>query len=228
MSTQTLVDALQQSVISRFDILHKDLEYTETILLNQIAAIKNSLNNNPDTDTGTGNNPPPIFSRTTDIDEDLLPLVNDGRIDIVNDRNYIVTHLFTTFNGNWDVNPNQPYAVKQRFRNKFLKQMNDPLYIDDGGAQKHILVGLYDHNWLPLAGYNVLFNTNDNNNPFTMATKRSGFANNQMSPDAAYWPSNGQSGNWYITLPNTALKVTGIGLINKWHVSTYVVIQKVN
>lgn len=166
-------------------------------------------------------------SQTIDYDEDLKPSIVDGRLSVVNDKDYIVTDLFTTFNGNWDNQIGQPYSIKQRFRDKFLKSVGDPKYIDDGGAQAHILVGVYDKDGNPIQGKEIYFNTKDNANPFTMPTKKSGFANTQMGPSSAYWPDNGQSGFWYVTLPGTTIKITGIGLINKWHVSTFIIIKKI-
>lgn len=205
--------ALKTSMQKQFTKMLNDVVEAEASFMNQIGLL---IDNNPTKPT----------NKTVDVDEDLVELVNTSRLVLTNDKDYIITHVFTTFNGSWDISPNQKYSIKQRFRDKFLKPISDPLYVSAG--QKHIYVGVYDHNWLPVVGQQVFFSTKDDVHQIYKPTDKSGFANNEMSPNAAYWPSNGQSGFWYITLPNTTIKVSGIGLINKWHISTYIVIQKIN
>lgn len=212
MATREELLQLKQSIQKQYTLLADTLVNTETRLLQQIDLLINNIN------------VPPVNTIKTDIDEDLAQL----KIDIINDKDYVVTDLFCTYNGNWDVNPNQKYSIKQRFRDKFLKPINDPLYIDDGGAQKHLLVGIYDWNNVPVINQSVFYNTKDQLNPYTTNTKNSGWANMQMSPSSAFWPDSGQTGFWYITIPNTTLRVSGLGLINKHHISIYVAIKKIN
>lgn len=197
----------------QFTTLHTTLNAFETVAMQKINALIASVN------------PTPIVVNITDISEDFKSLIDTNRLVIANDTNYVVTDIFTTYNGSWEVT-GQPFAIKQRFRDKFLKTTNDPLYIDDGGAQKHILVGIYDKNGKPIQGKEVVFNTKDEANRYIMPTKKSGFSNVQLSASSAFWPESGQSGFWYITLPGTNLKVAGLGLPNKWHIATYIIIKK--
>jgi hypothetical protein len=214
VSNEELVD-YRNALQKQFNTMHTTLNAFETVAMQKI----NTLIANVD--------PTPIVVNIVDVAEDLKPLMDSDRLVISNDTNYVVTDIFTTYNGNWEAT-GQPFAIKQRFRDKFLKPTNDPLYIDDGGAQKHILVGVYDKDGKPIQGKEVLFNTRDEANRYVMPTKKSGFSNVQLSASSAFWPDSGQAGFWYITLPGTNLKVTGLGLPNKWHIATYIIIKKIN
>ena len=134
--------------------------------------------------------------------------------------------IWTTFFGKWDVGQASPYAIEQFYRDKYLKPWNHQYYIDDAGGDHHIFVGIFDENGVPVSDYPVQFSTENFNSYDVLNTKQHGFSNVVLYPSSNYDPMT-QKGPWKVRIGTDSDIVTGIGLPNGHHVSTWVTYRKV-
>lgn len=145
-------------------------------------------------------------------------------------RVWQVVDIFTTFNGSWEPNPADQFAIDQWARDAYLFPSGHPYNNTSGGGDHHIQVcvtGLTDER---LLGAGVLF-TSDGvqhlqpaDDPALVTqrnTESSGWCNipifaNSNPPTPGPWSVAKFS-------TGTADIVTGMGLPWNWHVSTFIV-----
>ena len=146
---------------------------------------------------------------------------------------YVLKDLWSTYNGSWEYANDSKWTLPQWARDTYLKSMDDPLYIAEGGADHHILGGCLDINGARMAGKGMLFTTNGINS-FDLATwvkvntKASGFANVEMFASSLYYPDQGVQGPWAWCPFGLSDVVYGAGMPYQHHVSFFAVWQEVN
>jgi hypothetical protein len=135
---------------------------------------------------------------------------------------YVVKDIFTTADGSWDMN-GTIFSITSWARNGYLKPMGSPDYFDDAGGATHLFARVEDENGRAKA-LDVRFFTGNLAVAENTGQKKSGWANMFMNGDSAFYIEQGQRGPWSaIPLVPYAEAVTGLGLPNRWHVSTFVV-----
>lgn len=163
--------------------------------------------------------PPEQIPTATNISNSLKPFVNKGVVKINNGDEYIVKDIFTTSSGKWDVD-NSKFSIEQQFRDKYLKSMSDPKYLNKGGADHSIGFVVEDENGNRLEGVEVKFNS------ATIEDKR--YTDKKGHGDFPMWSGQnmdvGRPGPWTITVGDAS--VSGLGLYQNWHISIWVVFQK--
>jgi len=145
----------------------------------------------------------------------VMPFDPDGR--------YVVKDIFTTVDGSWEPS-GHPYSVPQWARDAYLKPWGAPDYFDDAGGATHLFAAVIGSDGELLRDYPIHYTSDNWNTRVTMQTKRrSGWANLFMSGSSAFWPGEGQRGPWQWAPNEGAQKVTGGGLPERHHISTFVV-----
>jgi hypothetical protein len=115
------------------------------------------------------------------------------------------------------------FSITSWARNGYLKPMGSPDYFDDAGGATHLFARVEDENGRAKA-LDVRFFTGNLAVAENTGQKKSGWANMFMNGDSAFYIEQGQRGPWSaIPLVPYAEAVTGLGLPNRWHVSTFVV-----
>ena len=133
---------------------------------------------------------------------------------------YRVKDIFTTRDGSWEPS-SIPGSIPQWARDSYLTKE-----FDDAGGATH-LFGAMENGGL-VAGIPIRFWTHaDNANHTNQVTKRSGWANLPLSPDASFVPDRGEVGPWaWRPASYPADTVIGGGLPQRWHVSTFAVWER--
>lgn len=139
---------------------------------------------------------------------------------------YRVRDVFTTRDGSWEPNPSIPYSIPQWARDAgYLKPWGAPDYLDDAGADHHILGCVWNPATKTTDKSAIIhyYTWTDNGNHVDMAVKpKSGWANVVMFNN--YNPDAGERGAWawYPRVPNVAADIVqGAGMPHKWHVSFF-------
>lgn len=139
---------------------------------------------------------------------------------------YRVKGVFTTQNGSWDVSDN-PYGIPQWARDAYLRHE-----FDDAGADHHLFGMVLNKNGAHVQAATIKFGTpqwGDSNDAVVQVKARSGWANIPLYPSSSFSPERGERGGWaWHPVGNDSEIVTGGGLPNNHHVSTFAVWQEVD
>lgn len=136
---------------------------------------------------------------------------------------YRVKDVFTTYNGSWVVGEQPaPYGIEQ-----WAKDTYDVASFDDSGAAHHLFAMVLDRHGNHIGNHIIYYATPGYaGNDTTEITKpHSGWANNALWPSSSFSPARGERGIWQWG-PSDAEIVTGGGLPNRHHVSTFAVWQE--
>lgn len=142
---------------------------------------------------------------------------------------FIVKDIFTTADGSWEVGGNV-FSIPRWARDAYLRPVGATDYFDDAGASTHLFARVENARGEPLnmdillvssGGLSMRFNTFSDG-------KRSGWCNMFMNRDSAYNPHAGEVGPWSMSVDVlNSDTVKGLGLPFRWHVSTFVVFQRI-
>ena len=149
------------------------------------------------------------------------------------DTAYVLKDLWSTYNGSWEYANDAKWTVPQWARETYLKPMDDPLYLAEGGADHHILGGCLDINGARIEGKGMLFTTTgistfDLSKWAKKNTVKSGFANVEMFASSLYFPDQGKQGPWAWMPFGLSDVVYGAGMPYQHHVSFFAVWQEVS
>lgn len=141
---------------------------------------------------------------------------------------YRVKDVFTTYNGSWEVGDHDPpYGIEQWARDAYLSSN-----FDDAGADHHLFGMLMAKGGTVLTGANFKFGTpqwGDDNDALIPAKRHSGWANIALYPSSSFSPERGERGAWaWHPFGMNAEIVSGGGLPNRHHISTFAVWQEVD
>lgn len=143
-------------------------------------------------------------------------------------RVWQVVDIFTTFNGSWEPNPADQFAVDQWARDDYLFPPEHPSFNTGGGGDHHIQVCVTGLDGERLSGAGVLFTSDgvehlqpaDDPSLITQRnTESSGWCNIPIFANS----NPPAPGPWSVAKFGIADIVTGMGLPWNWHVSTFVV-----
>ena len=142
---------------------------------------------------------------------------------------YRVKHVFTTYFGSWEVGQQPPpYGIERWARDEYLLPLGHPEVFDDAGADHHFFTLVLGKDGNRLKNHVIRYWTPEySGNDSIQYSKRSGWANIAMEASSSFSPDTGERGVW-AAAPDEAEVVTGVGLPNKHHVSTFVVWQEVD
>lgn len=168
---------------------------------------------------------------------------------------WLVKDIFTTHNGNWDVEAKAAikaaqvseaerreeneavlagplFGIDQWARDAYLFPPNDPRYNSDGGADHNIQVCVQNQDGTQLAGAGVVFSSNGVSalqppgpDEVLRNTEPHGWGNIPIFAPASYPPALGPWSATKLSDLGAADIVTGMGLPWNWHVSTFIVYQ---
>lgn len=139
---------------------------------------------------------------------------------------YRVVDIFTTHNGAWEVSGSL-YSIPQWARDAYLRRE-----FDDAGADHHLFGMVLNKNGAHVQAATIKFGTpqwGDSNDVVVQVKARSGWANIPLYPSSSFSPERGERGGWvWHPVGNDSEIVTGGGLPNNHHVSTFAVWQEVD
>jgi hypothetical protein len=133
---------------------------------------------------------------------------------------YRVKDIFTTRDGAREPS-SVPGSIPAWARDAYMTST-----FDDAGAATHLFGAIENGGLAPGVPFRFWTHADDANHT-NQTTKRSGWANLPMSPDANFVPDRGEVGPWaWKPLPYPADTVIGGGLPQRWHVSTFAVWER--
>lgn len=166
-----------------------------------------------------------------------------------------VVDIFTTHNGNWDVESRSAirevqtskaerreeneavlagpiFGIDQWARDSYLFPTSDPKYNSNGGADHNIQVCVQDENGERVAGAGVVFTSNGiaglqppGVDAVLRDTEQHGWCNIPIFSPPSLPPALGPWSTSKLSGLGAADIVTGMGLPWNWHVSTFIVYQ---
>lgn len=135
---------------------------------------------------------------------------------------YEVKDIFTTHDGSWEPS-GDTYAPPQWAINDYLTPS-----FDDAGAATHILVRVEDEKGQPISAPIAFYNGARLDRVLVTGEKFSDWCNFPLWSDSSFDAEAGQSGSWAVSpvLSVPCDKVVGLGLPNRWHISTFIVFER--
>lgn len=188
-------------------------------LLSQIviagAPIPNPPFGNP-TPIVIGSTPPLISNGAQKLGIKIAPIANLDPTKPV----YVVTHIFTVLNGTWsdtgNIYDSPQWAIEQFYPH------------DEAGADHHLFGKVIGKDGKPKSCQIKFWTPNYHGNEASETSKSSGWVNFSLGESSSFNPDVGARGEWaWQPQLAQAEMVTGGGLPNNWHVSTYVVWREI-
>lgn len=133
---------------------------------------------------------------------------------------YVITHIFTTHNGSWEVDSSfyaPPVWAIERF-----------YPFNEAGADRHLFALVLGRDGNPESVKIHYWTPDYTDNDQIIEPKPSGWANMDIGAGSAFNPDVGERGVWAWKPEGLqAETIMGGGLPNRWHVSTFVVWQRI-
>lgn len=164
---------------------------------------------------------PPDVPVLPPVDREIADSFNAANLRLVDSERHMVAKFWTTQDGRWVTSRDNIWAPPAWA----IKQYKRPQF-HDSGAATHLFVRVEDENGKPVSAKVRFFVPGGPQYETTTEEGRDYWANMFMTGSSAYWPGDGQSGPWHITLvDDPQVELVGAGLPNKYHISSFLVIR---
>jgi len=150
------------------------------------------------------------------------------------DRVRVVVDVWSTLDGSWDVSSDK-YAMQQYIQDRYMLDWDLSCNYRSAGGATHIHFGVYDNipdgytkvvcNDIHLSEIGFMMYNDQGLNLYRNTDPKTGWNNLFMDKGSAFYPDSGQTGPWTLQSFGYADQVSGLGLINRWHVSIFVAYQ---
>jgi hypothetical protein len=145
---------------------------------------------------------------------------------------YVIKDIFTTVDGSWEPS-DKPGSIPQWARDEYLTAE-----FDDAGGDHHFFIAVENGGGNLLPNFDVIF-WSDGLEKLADPTydgyverqtkTHSGWINIPMFPGSTYYPDLGEEGPWCVTAASgVADVICGVGLPYQQHISTFVVLKRLN